>query len=173
MSNTFGLYCEGWRGLNVDINNKLIEQFRTIRHRDISICAAVSDIEKDLVIYEFEHHLGTTVDKELSEKFVKEMNWKIVSQRTVRAQTLNSLIEKHNLQEQEIDFMSVDVEGHDLNVLKSLDLDRYRPKLIIAEALNFNIRKFWENELCIYLEMKGYNFLGYIAETCYFADKKF
>lgn len=171
MSNTFGLYCDGWRGVAIDANIELIKKFKKTRPNDIVICAAISDESKELTFYEFENHLVSTMDKELYERWIKDSIWKFHSERKVQTQTLNSIIEQYNLKDQEIDLLCVDVEGHDINVLKSVDLNKYRPKLIIVEALDFDIYNFSKNEVCNYLEQKNYTFLGYISETCYFADK--
>lgn len=49
----------------------------------------------------------------------------------VEAITLDAVIEKSGFKE--VDFISIDVEGHDLQALKTLSLDRYRPELIVIE----------------------------------------
>ena len=50
----------------------------------------------------------------------------------VPARTLTSILEESHVRE--IDFFSLDVEGYELNVLKGLDLDKYRPKYMLIEA---------------------------------------
>lgn len=48
--------------------------------------------------------------------------------------TLDSVLEKHKIEA--IDILSIDVEGNELNVLKGLNLDKYKPKYIIVEYVN-------------------------------------
>ena len=46
--------------------------------------------------------------------------------------TLTSILDKHNIKK--IDFLSLDVEGYELSVLKGLDFNHYRPAYILVEA---------------------------------------
>src|SRR5688572_14299593 len=57
---------------------------------------------------------------------------KKTSELTVRARTLTSILDQHRVSK--IDFFSLDVEGYELNVLRGLDFDRYRPTLMLIEA---------------------------------------
>lgn len=50
----------------------------------------------------------------------------------VPARTLNSILEQHQIGD--IDLFSLDVEGFELNVLKGIDFDKYRPNFILVEA---------------------------------------
>lgn len=50
----------------------------------------------------------------------------------VPARTLNSILDE--CQVSEIDLFSLDVEGFELNVLKGLDLNKYRPKYLLIES---------------------------------------
>lgn len=75
-------------------------------------------------------------------------------QRTIRKQevdavTLSSILEKGNIKE--IDLLSIDVEGAELDVLKGLDFDRYRPKLILLEDRMVYLNKHF------YLKRHGYH----------------
>jgi hypothetical protein len=55
----------------------------------------------------------------------------------VSARTLDSILDEYpNLPQ--IDFFSLDVEGYELDVLRGLTLDRYRPTYILVEARFFD-----------------------------------
>lgn len=68
-SNTFNLYLRGWRGLNIDANYELIKECQRVRRDDISICAAVSDSEREATFHKSKDtHLMATIDEtQLSE----------------------------------------------------------------------------------------------------------
>jgi FkbM family methyltransferase len=51
---------------------------------------------------------------------------------TAPAKTLTAVLDQHRVQG--IDFFSLDVEGYEIEVLKGLDFDRYRPKFLLIEA---------------------------------------
>ena len=53
------------------------------------------------------------------------------SEYTVRARTLDSIIEECNVEK--IDFISIDVEGYELNVLKGLNVSKYKPNVFLIE----------------------------------------
>lgn len=51
----------------------------------------------------------------------------------VPQKTLNTILEQEIPEVKEIDVMSIDVEGGELNVLKGIDLLKYRPKIMVIE----------------------------------------
>ena len=67
--------------------------------------------------------LGSEGDREVVEKYGQEIE--------VNCITFNTLLEKHNIQN--FDIISIDAEGHDYQIFKQIDLDKFRPKLIRAE----------------------------------------
>jgi hypothetical protein len=65
-----------------------------------------------------------------------------------------------NLEENDrLDFFDIDVEGFDLEVLKSNDWNRYRPKVIIIES-DFSIKIDIYSEVVTYLELQNYRLIG-------------
>jgi FkbM family methyltransferase len=170
ISNTFRLYLEGWTGLNIDANERLIQKFRKIRKRDKSITAAVSDEEKEVTLYLSDNPAVSTIDSgEL--KHLKKF-WDYPEQVTVKTRTLNSILDEHLPTGQKIDLMTIDVEGHDLNVLKSVDLNKYRPKLIVIEMHRFTFEDFEQNPVYQHLRRHGYKFAAYAVMNGYFTDEK-
>lgn len=69
----------------------------------------------------------------------------------VPQKTLNSVIETEICQLNEIDIMSIDVEGGELNVLKGLDLNKYKPKILVIENVF--------NKTDIYDYLKQFNYI--------------
>jgi hypothetical protein len=72
----------------------------------------------------------------------------------------------------EIDLLSVDVEGHDLNVLRSVDLDVFRPKLIIVEMHHLDLERIAEDPINRYLGTQGFQQIGYDSLNGYFVDTR-
>lgn len=69
---------------------------------------------------------------------------------------------------QDFDFLSVDAEEFDLQVLRSLDLRRFRPRLIIAEAEDFQPNNLTLHPIYQYLTQNGYHLEGFILKNLYF-----
>lgn len=168
-SNTFNLYLQGWRGINIDANRELIEKCKKIRKEDICVCAAVSDQQKETHFYKAKNPLISSIDEDYVSNGGDWWISNLDAKETVTTQTLTSILDKELAPGSNIDFLSIDVEGHDFKVLKSLDLSRYRPKVIIIELRELD--KLNDNEINKYLIANNYLFKGYSVLTAYYVDK--
>lgn len=124
-------YDKGWRGINVEPST-IFHRLRQERTRDINLNVAVSDRCGPVTFYETtDPDTGTSsLARELSEA-LKSLNVKRVS-RTVEAMTLAAILEEYA--PPEIDFMSIDVEGHEREVLLGNEWSRFRPRVLVIEA---------------------------------------
>ncbi|MEO0969835.1 MAG: FkbM family methyltransferase [Cyanobacteria bacterium J06639_18] len=166
-SNTFILYRRGWTGINIDANEKLISKYKRLRKRDTNICAVVSDQEKEVVFTEFDDSFVSSINTEHVE------NWKnhrqVSNQKVVRSISLNTILEKYNAPKI-IDLLSIDVEGHDFEVLSSLDLNIYRPRLIVVEIHKFDINNPSASKVYKHLIEHNYKMVSYAVMNGYFLD---
>ncbi len=125
----------GWRGVNVDANSDLIEIFNKERTRDINICAAVGT-EKSYTFTIFKEPALSSVNTEWKDKFQAD-GWEVDRTVTVPGITLREIYNQ-NFAHDCIDLLSIDAEGSDFNVLKSMDfesLNRERfPQFLLLEA---------------------------------------
>jgi FkbM family methyltransferase len=167
-SNTFELYARGWRGINIDANPEMIDKCKSVRPRDINICAAVSDKSVDAVFTEFDEPGVSSLSEEHVGKH-RDHN-RVVRQRVVNTVTLDEVL-KSNDAPNVFDLLSVDVEGHDYEVIASLDLDTYRPHLIIIEMHGFNVESP-SGKVYQYLISRGYRMVGYAVMNGYFLDAR-
>ncbi len=169
-SNTLSLYLHGWSGINIDANPRLIEKFKAVRVRDVAVCAAISDVEGEAVFHEFEDDLVSTLDTEILAEW--QGKWKKRGQRVLQTRTLNSVLHEHLAPDAQIDLLSVDVEGHDLHILRSIDLDVFRPKLIVVELHRQDLYQLLNSDVTRYLDGAGYRQIGYDTLNGYFADTR-
>ncbi|HTZ18833.1 MAG TPA: FkbM family methyltransferase [Dissulfurispiraceae bacterium] len=164
-SNTYRLYKRGWRGINVDMDGLKIEAFNVARPDDINVNACVSDKSRELKAFSFSKYgLGSTIDDSVASN-TKES---VYSVRTITTVTLNEIIRETPYRDRQIDLLSIDAEGHDFNVLKSLDIDLYRPKLILIEHLTADIDNILKCEIYSYLTSKGYRLINWVGPTLFF-----
>ena len=98
--------------------------------------------------------------------------WQERGERVVKTRTLSSILAEHLPAEREISLLSIDVEGHDLCVLRSIDLAVFRPKLIIVEMHRLDINSMASSEVVIYLKGHEYRPIAYDSLNGYFADVK-
>lgn len=167
-SNTFNLYLMGWRGINIDANRELIAECKQVRKSDVCICAAVSDTEKEVIFHKSKESAVSTIDEKRLEEWQKNWEFAEEDKEKVITKTLTSILDKNFPAGTKIDLLSIDVEGHDFNVLKSLDLEKYRPKVIIIEL--HSIEKMAETDIYQYLTANGYQFRYYAVLNAYFLD---
>ncbi|MFM9970267.1 MAG: FkbM family methyltransferase [Burkholderiales bacterium] len=133
-SNTLILHKEGWRGVNIDPNPETMIRFAASRPLDSNICAAVSNSERrvDYLVY-----AGAATNRivEPTAEDVKSVLGEAPLRRiAMTTRRLSDILVEATVEEQRIDFLNVDCEGEDLNVLESLDWDRWRPRVVCVEA---------------------------------------
>ena len=114
--------------------------------------ALVENASKALTIQIHDAGLMSIVDDEKNPKLTeKHLNDAIAVQRldgietiSVPARTLESILDECHVPK--IDFFSLDVEGYELNVLKGMNIDKYRPRFILVEMNEFDpINRFLED----------------------------
>jgi len=130
-SNTYVLYKQGWRGINVDPAPGSMRAFNVMRRRDVNLEIAISDEPGTLALHVFGRRSAlNTVSLERAEYWEKETgrSARVVE---VPTRTLASVLDEHA--DVPLQLLSVDVEGHDMAVLRSNNWDRYRPALIVVE----------------------------------------
>jgi len=165
-NNTWLLYKRGWRGVNIDIDDIKIEAFNMIRKQDENIAACVSDQTGSLKFYRNGlFSVMNSVDEEFGKKHGQAVS-------EVPARSLTSIIDDTRFSGRHIDLLSVDAEGHDLNVIKSLDFERYRPKLIAVETHEPTFDRVQETALYQHLEQLGYTMVAWCGFTLLMASSE-
>ena len=136
-SNTALLYNRGWHGINIDMNQTSIDLFNILRKKDKNICAAISSSNKEVTQY-IDHLYSpvNTIDKNFSQVISKRFQTKPFNEKKIFANTFSEIVKKYEIQIVKIDFLNIDVEGHDYEVLKGIDLLNIKPKIICIEIDN-------------------------------------
>jgi FkbM family methyltransferase len=165
-SNTFKLYLTGWTGVLVDANPHLIKKAAEIRKKDACVHALVSNEQKDLDFYISEMDLFSSIHSEYADSGNKsDLNMEKIKMQTV---SIDQLIEKYVPAGKSIDLLSIDVEGHDFEVLQSVSLLKYRPRLIVVEDLYYYKTKSEDNKYVKYLSEFNYTLAGADKQNIYF-----
>src|ERR1700709_226849 len=129
---SFWFYERGWSGIVVEPQPELAALYPLLRARDRVLCGLVGRDcgEIDFHVVDRLHGLSTTVEQHAQN--AKKFG---AGYRTVRmpVTTLAQLCESHDLGA--IDFLKIDVEGAEGDVLLGGDWKRFRPKVIVAEAV--------------------------------------
>ena len=169
-SNTYLFYNQGWNGINIDAMPGSMEIFNKQRSRDINIEAAISKNTEKLPFYIFSDKALNTFSKDLADaRENKEKGHYLVETKIINTTPLSEILDKHLPQNQHIDFMTLDIEGYDLNALESMNLNQYRPELILVEVYADNIL---DAPIDRYLRSQGYTFYAKAVLTCIYKNSK-
>lgn len=173
-SNTYFYYKRGWRGINIDAMPGSMELFNKHRALDINIEAVVSDKVVDVDYHLFNEPALNNCDKALS-KFRHDAPNKFKLEKVLQLKTkrLDSILNENVSKEQEIDFISIDVEGHEFQVLKSNDWDKYLPKVILVEFLESTVESVIDDDISKLLATKGYVIFAKSFNTVFYMTKDF
>ncbi len=159
-SNTYLFYSRGNTGVLVEADPSLIPRLKSYRKRDeiLNIGVAVSE-EKELEFYIFNEPGANTFNKEEALKRDQQGLHKIVDTIKVPLISINELI-KNNFKTYP-DFMSIDIEGLDLEVLKSLDIVKYPIPIICVETCQYSTNHIRPKDLSIGEFMKSIGYFAY------------
>jgi FkbM family methyltransferase len=151
-SNTYFFYLNGWQGINIEARPGSKPLFDKIRPRDINLEVGVSSESGSMTYYFIAEDSPMN---SFSPDFLRqiEMLNEVRSEISVPTLPLADLFDRHLPEGQPIDFLDVDVEGHDLEVLESNDWKRFRPRLIVVEDEGLN-----PSESAIVRMMKGHGY---------------
>lgn len=140
LSNSFSFEQQRWKGICVEPHPRyfaLCQQTRPLAHCVQAACVGDENI-KSVEFYSEALGLlsGVIEDQEsVQNKYQRRgLDFEGFTKLTVPAITLNALLDQYALPSTEIDFISIDVEGFELEVLQGLDLSRYRPRVLLLEA---------------------------------------
>lgn len=138
INNTYLLYKKGWNGINIDVSQFSIDLFKFMRPDDLNYKCAVSETNKKVnLYYQKEHSQLTSINKLTAKKFIKGR----LKKKIINSYSLEEILSWGKYKDYEIDFLDVDVEGADLQVLKGLNFSKRKPKLICVEIHQKNFRK--------------------------------
>ena len=165
-NNTKLLYDKGWSGINIDLDFHTIDFFNFVRKRDENINIAISDKEGEKDLYFFHNRSSINSLSEIRKKEAKEI-------RKIQTKTLNSIFENSKFKNEQINLLSIDVEGHEIEVLKSFNLEKYAPEMLVIEFLerdiinnsefhNQNISAILNSEVYKHMIKNNYHFVNWL-----------
>ena len=156
LSNTALFYHKGSRGINIEANPGLAKQFKTLRKDDINLNIGIGDKEDELDFYVMKDNTLSTFSKSECDQMVNSGK-ELASVQKIKLTIISKIIQQYH---QGIfpDFLSLDVEGMDFDILRSIDFTQSLPKVICVEAAEYSPNGSGErkNELIDFLLSKNY-----------------
>ncbi len=164
LSNTLTLYFAGWRGINVDANPAAVERMRRGRPGDVAVCSLVGKpgVEREFVV--FAQDELSTANPSFVERWSQSAE--VVERVALQSRSLTDILRQHGAPAQ-FDFLNVDVEGMELEVLESLDFEQFQPRLIALEIHGFDAGNPDNAAAIRFLSTKGYRLRAYNGLTAF------
>ena len=156
LSNTYLLYKRKWKGINIDINSLSIDYFNFLRPNDININLGVAKKNTTKILY---YQKNKSPLNTLNLNHAKKIFSNRFNKKKIRTRTLTSILDKTKYKGEKIDFLNIDAEGNDFDVLKSLNFKKYKPSLICIELIdhfNPDQKKIKKHKIYKFLIKKKY-----------------
>ena len=135
LSNTYYFYRQGGSGVCIEPNPALIKAFKRVRPNDVCLNSGIGEIQGTAQLFVMTTPTLSTFSREEAERYASYGTEQIESTLKIPMRNINDVIE-HECKGAP-DLISIDVEGYELSIVKSLDFDRWRPKVFCVETLTY------------------------------------
>ena len=160
LSNTYSFEQKGWKGICIEPNPVMFALCRENRSHSLCLnmaCIGSPHLNEVKFYTEEIGLLSTTINTAAKQADIRQrhhnrgLTFNGLREITVKAATLNDILTEHYPDMKQIDFISIDTEGNELDVLEGIDTTRYEPRVFIIEA---HARED-ENNIASLLHQKG------------------
>ena len=169
-SNTYIFYKKGWRGINIDAYPGSMIEFKKHRDKDINLELGISSSNQNLKFYCFNEPAYNTFNEFEAKSKNEKDGISLVNEIVIKTSPLSDVLDKYlpNSKTQ-IDFISIDVEGFELEILNSNNWEKYQPKFLLIEELKKDLTQIInESEVYKFLLGKNYKLVAKTYNTSFY-----
>lgn len=159
-SNTERLRRRGWTGINVDADPAKIRLFDWFRRDDRNVCAAVAGPAGGRAV--LRHGEGSSYGS--MDRLELTGGPGDLATRTVADILAEAAPDR-------VDFVSIDVEGLEADILAAFPFDRYSPELFCVEVLDTTLDGVTGSRVTALLAEQGYGIVGWFPPSVFFARR--
>tara|TARA_B110000259_G_scaffold124280_1_gene140766 strand:+ start:102 stop:815 length:714 start_codon:yes stop_codon:yes gene_type:complete len=155
------LYKKGWHGVNIDISKTSIDLFKIARPKDININCAIGKVTEETIFFENSkiNQQNSLIRQNLNQKEVE-----------IKCYELNDILIFNKIEK--VDYINIDTEGTELDVLKGLNFQKIKPSLLTIEDNDFDLDSDSKKEKIAYMKNQGYVLINNIGVTMFFFKKE-
>jgi len=172
-SNTAFFWLRGWSGINVDANPRTIELFNRVRKNDVNIWSAVvpqSMISQGLTEVTLE--LPGQTDGAVNVQQTGRISWSSGSVNnlkhvTVPVISVGQILTQHSVRD--LDFLNIDVEGFDEQIIEDFDFDFCSPKMICVEDFSESFEELIKSKMSRILQGANYKLIARVGYSSVFS----
>jgi len=154
-SNTAWAYEKGWRGINIEPNVDQFHLFELFRPQDININCGIADHEAELTYYCFDEPGLNGFDMEAHKDIP------VIAKRKVAVRRLSDILREHKVDR--VDFLDIDVEGFEMEVLKSIDFSVDIECILLEQHISAELLN--QSKEFLFLKRKGYEAVAKYGRT--------
>lgn len=173
MSNTYFFYEQGARGVLLEASPLLIPDLKNQRSGDVILNQAVSDKSGETVTFNILNLDGLSKIGDVSDILKQHPGAKLEKSIEIKTICYNDIIQNYFDGKAPV-ILNLDIEGLEMQILRSMDLEQYRPLFMIVEMIPYsrNLSAGIKNtELLHYLQSRNYIEYAFTGINSIFIDK--
>jgi len=157
INNTKLFYDLGATGVNIEPDPCLYALFPKSRPKDTNLNIGVGEKSGELTFYTMDPPTLNTFSKKEAERYVAEYGFKITAEQKLAVSTISEVVERY-CNGVFPDFLSIDVEGLDYELVRSIDYTKSTPTVICVETITYSDKGMGvkQQRIIDYLKTKGY-----------------
>ena len=155
------LYGKGWSGINIDISKTSVDLFKIARPKDININCAIGKITEETKFFQNSkmNQQNSLIRQNSNQVEVK-----------IKCYKLNDILTSNKIEK--VDYINIDTEGTELDVLKGLDFKKIKPSLLTIEDNHFDLDSDSKKKKINYMKNQGYVQINNIGVTMFFIKRE-
>lgn len=172
VSNTYLFYKQNWTGINIDPMPGSMVLFNRHRPKDVNLEIGVSEVKQQLTYFIFNEPALNTFSPEKVKEYAQAPQYRVIAEKKIETYPLAEILDKHLAKNVTIDFLTIDAEGFDLQVLRSNNWEKYRPSYVLVESPAFEVLEKEESEVYQFMQQVGYRMFAKTYYTYFFKNMK-
>ncbi len=174
LSNTAKFYLKGCRGITIEPNPDQYKHFRLHRRKDTNLNIGIGEQNGELMYYKMNIPTMNTFDAAAAKDLADNQGFRIVEQIKLPLRELRGIIKEY-ANNVFPDFLSLDVEGLDEQILTQIDYENNFPKIICVETIEYSNDGTGEKnrKLIDFLQERGYMIYADTHINSIFVNRKF
>jgi len=175
LSNTYYFYSKGASGVLVEANPQLIGELKFYRSRDTILNKCIAPVSGENVEFYIMSGDGlSTPDYDgAMETIERNPNLSIVDTVMVETISVNDIIAQYFSRPPVV--LNIDIEGKEMEILRSIDFEKYRPLIIILETIPYRPRLVYEEkreDIVSFMKEKNYTEYAFTGINSIFVDRE-
>ena len=172
-SNTYYFYRRGWMGINIEPTPAQGDLFKKLRPRDINLACAVGRVRGRVRVTTFDDPAVNSADKQMIDRHINSGQFHPTGEIVVETYPLAEILETYMPPGKALTFLSVDVEGMEMDVLESHNWDRLRPRFVVVEWLEPpSVKQAISSGVHRFLEQQEYELICKTPATLIFCESE-